>query len=212
MKGSIHRLITIGTPHFGGPLSKFLYDCGDYWYCVNGINLSAARACKVEPKKLGTIYSDNFNFPIDKGGIEALIPKSNAYSHLHRTNVKSYAIAGTYRPNAKKSHNFQESYYQTVLDSNEFNLDKDAFDDYDNDLLVSVTSQLGGLRKQIRKLSSNDIPNHSAVYCNTVHECFYIKDKDVFSEINSPYIQKDVIKLLSYCDRFLKRFFQITAS
>jgi pimeloyl-ACP methyl ester carboxylesterase len=202
MKGSIHRLITIGTPHFGGPLSKFLYDCGDYWYCVDGINLSAARACKVEPKKLRSIYSDNFNFPIDKGGIEALIPKSNAYSHLHQTNVKSYAIAGTYRPNAKKSHTFQESYYQTVVDSNQFNLDKDAFDDYDNDLVVSVTSQLGGLRKQIRKLSSNDIPNHSAVYCNTVHDCFYIKDnnKDVFSEINSPYIQKDVIKLLSYCD------------
>ena len=42
MKGSIHRLITIGTPHFGGPLSKFLYDCRDYWYCVCGINLSAA--------------------------------------------------------------------------------------------------------------------------------------------------------------------------
>ena len=33
-KGSIHRWITIGTPHFGGPLSKFLYDRRDYWYLL----------------------------------------------------------------------------------------------------------------------------------------------------------------------------------
>jgi PGAP1-like protein len=32
MKGSIHRLITIGTPHFGGPLSKFVHHHSDDWY------------------------------------------------------------------------------------------------------------------------------------------------------------------------------------
>jgi PGAP1-like protein len=131
MKGSIHRLITIGTPHFGGPLSRFLDDCRDCWYCVDGINLSAARTCKVEPKKLRTIYSDDFKFPIDKDAIEALIPGSNAYSHLRQTNVKSYAIAGSYRPNATESHYFQELYYKIVVDSYKFKLDKDAFDDCD---------------------------------------------------------------------------------
>src|SRR5918994_4930038 len=35
MKGSIHRLITIVTPHLGGPLSKFLYDHRDDRYCFN---------------------------------------------------------------------------------------------------------------------------------------------------------------------------------
>ena len=39
----------------------------------------------------------------------------------------------------------------------------------DNDLVVSVTSQLGGLPKQIRHPNGNDIPNQSAIYCNTVH-------------------------------------------
>jgi pimeloyl-ACP methyl ester carboxylesterase len=97
MKGSIHRLITIGTPHFGGPLSKFLYDRRDYWYFFDGIHITRARTCKIEPKKLRTIYSDDFKFPIDKGAIEALIPGSNAYSRLCETNVKSYAIAGSYR-------------------------------------------------------------------------------------------------------------------
>lgn len=92
-----------------------------------------------------------------------------------------------------------ESFYKIVVDPGHFNLDKDAFDD-DNDLVVSVTSQLGGLPKQIRQPNNNDIPNHSALYCNTVHDCFYIKDQGISSETNSQDIQKDVIKLLSSSD------------
>jgi pimeloyl-ACP methyl ester carboxylesterase len=197
MKGSIHRLITIGTPHFGGPLSEFVHAHSDDWYFFDGIKLDRCRTGKFDPKKLKTIYSDIFTCTIDKGAIEALIPGSIAYSRLHQTNVRSYAIAGTCRPNAKKSHNSQESYYKTIVDPEDFNLDK-AFGDSDNDLLVSVTSQLGGLPKHIRDPKSNDIPIHSAVYHNTVHEKFFIKeDDDIFTETNSPHIQKDVIKLLS---------------
>jgi pimeloyl-ACP methyl ester carboxylesterase len=201
MKGSIHRLITIGTPHFGGPLSKFLYDHSDDWYFYDGIKPNRCRAGKCEPKKLRTIYSDDFKFPIDKGAIEALIPGSVAYSRLHQTNVRSYAIAGTYRPDAKVSQSSQESYYKTIVDPEHFNLDK-VFDDSDYDLLVSVTSQLGGLPKHIRDPNSNDIPIHSAVYHNTVHEKFFVTEDDgILTETNSPHIQKDVIKLLSSSNR-----------
>lgn len=52
MKGSIHRLITIGTPHFGGPLSKFLYDCRDYWYCVEGKILSGGEDLQSSAKEI----------------------------------------------------------------------------------------------------------------------------------------------------------------
>jgi hypothetical protein len=201
MKGSIRRLITIGTPHFGGPLAKFLYEHRDDWYCTDGIHVTSALNCKVEPKKLRTIYADNFNSCIDKGGIEALVPMSNAYSRLYQTNVKSYAIAGTWKPNANESYKFQELYYRTITDKDDFNLDgKDGFND-DNDLVVSVKSQLGCLPCQIRQLNSKDIPDHSALYCNTLHTDFYIKDKGIFSETNSPYIQNDVIKLLSSSDK-----------
>jgi triacylglycerol esterase/lipase EstA (alpha/beta hydrolase family) len=199
MKGSIHRLITIGTPHCGGDLSKFLYDYRDNWYCFDGIQLTRAWNCKVGPKKLRTIYSDNFKTPIDKGAVEALIPKSVAYSHLYQTNVKSYAIAGDWNPNAKHSHESQQQHYKAVTDNSDFNLN-DAFhnDDHDgNDLVVSVKSQLGGLPNQIRQPESNDPPNGSAVYPNTVHASFMILcDKDVFSETKSPYIQEDIIRLL----------------
>ncbi len=197
LKGSIHRLITIGTPHFGGPLSRFLYEHIDDWYFYDGIKPNRYRIEKVDPKKLRDIYSD-LKISIDKGAIEALIPNSIAYSHLHQTNVKSYAIAGNYRPNATKSHDYQEAYYIAVVDPTDFDLDKDAFEGCDNDLLVSITSQLGGLTKQIRQQNSNDVPNHSAIYCNTVHVELFIKGNDnIFSETNSPHIQKDVIRLLS---------------
>jgi pimeloyl-ACP methyl ester carboxylesterase len=198
MKGSIHRLITIGTPHLGGPLSRYLQEHIDDWYFFDGIKPNRCPTGKVEPNKLRAIYSDILKFPIDKGAIEALIPKSIAYSHLHKTNVKSYAIAGSYKDGAIKSHDSQELYYKAIVDSDVFNLDKDAFDDSDNDLLVSIISQLGGLPEHHRELGSNDIPNHSAIYCNTVHAELFIKDYDgVFSETNSPHIQKDVIRLLS---------------
>ena len=198
MRGSIHRLITIGTPHLGGPLSKFLYDHRDDRYCFDE-NGKILEKCLV-PIQLESFY-ENRNIPIDQGGIKSLIPRSDAYSHLHQTNVKSYAIAGSYRPSANKSHESQESFYGSVVGSGHFNLDKDAFDD-DNDLVVSVTSQLGGLPKHIRQPNNNDVPNHSALYCNTVHDSFYIKDdKEIFSETSSPYIQKDVIKLLSFSDK-----------
>jgi pimeloyl-ACP methyl ester carboxylesterase len=199
MKGSIHRLITIGTPHFGGPLSTFMYEHIDEWYFYDGVKPNRCRTGKLEPKKLRTINSD-LKIPIDKGAIEGLIPKSIAYSHLHQTNVKSYAIAGNYRPKATKSHDSQESYYKAVVDPNDFDLDKDAFEGCDNDLLVSITSQLGGLPKHHRQ-PDEDIPNHSAIYCNTVHVELFIKgDAGIFSETNSPHIQKDVIKLLSFSD------------
>jgi hypothetical protein len=210
MKGSIHRLITIGTPHFGGHLSKFLYEHRDDWYCLDGIQITPARTCKVQPKKLRTIYADNYKTPIDKGAVEALIPKSDAYSHLYQTNVKSYAIAGSWKPNANDSHESQKRDYRVITDDLAFNLDgKDSFND-ENDLVVSVTSQLGGLGGfpyQIRQAETNNppneenIPNKSAVYPNTVHASIMIKDgKEVFSETYSPYIQRDVIALLKSSD------------
>lgn len=35
MAGSVHRLITVGTPHFGGNLSKILDDHSNELYCFD---------------------------------------------------------------------------------------------------------------------------------------------------------------------------------
>lgn len=202
MKGSIHRLITIGTPHFGGPLSKFLYDHRDDRYCFdeNGEILPAEKC--YAPIQLESSY-ENRNIPIDQGGVKSLIPGSDAYSHLRQTNVKSYALAGTWKPKASLSHEYQESYYGTATNNDDFNLEGDGFDgEDDNDLMVSVKSQLGGLPHQIRQPGKNGIPNRGALYPNTIHASFLKRDDkdDVSSEIRSHYIQEDVIKLLGSSD------------
>jgi hypothetical protein len=68
--------------------------------------------------------------------------------------------------------------------------------------VVSATSQLGGLPKQIRQPGSNLIHNQSTLYPNTVHASLLIitGDKDVFSETDSPNIQQDIIILLGSSD------------
>ena len=198
MKGSIHRLITIGTPHLGGPLSKFLYDHRDDWYCFdeNG-EISPAKKCDATPVQLKN------RIQITQGGVESLIPGSDAYSNLRQTNVKSYAIAGTWRKEATGSHEHQQSYYRTITNNNNFNLEQDGFDgEYENDLMVSVKSQLGGLLHQTRQPGKNSIPNKGALYPNTIHASFLKRDDkdDVSAETRSCYIQDDVIKLLGSSD------------
>jgi triacylglycerol esterase/lipase EstA (alpha/beta hydrolase family) len=65
MKGSIHRLITIGTPHFGGPLSRFLYDHRDDRYCFDKNGKILAEKC-LAPIQLERFY-ENRNIPIVTG-------------------------------------------------------------------------------------------------------------------------------------------------
>jgi hypothetical protein len=79
MKGYIHRLITIGTPHFGGQLAEILYNHRDNWYCFDPNNRTAVVfpvICQFdfpnfEFMPLKTIFANKYNLSIDKGGIEA---------------------------------------------------------------------------------------------------------------------------------------------
>ena len=48
MKGSIHRLITLGTPHFGGNLSQILDRYSDHLYCRIGLEIKPpTQNCEV---------------------------------------------------------------------------------------------------------------------------------------------------------------------
>jgi len=64
-------------------------------------------------------------------------------------------------------------------------------------LQVNIPSQIGGLPSALRLSGSQDIPNESEVYRNTVHSNAQKgSDQKVFSEGSSPPIQLDVTKLL----------------
>jgi pimeloyl-ACP methyl ester carboxylesterase len=206
MKGYIHRLITIGTPHFGAELAGILYDHRDKYYCHfwNSSNfklfVTPHNNCSGDqtPLKLRDIYK-NLSIPIDEGGIEALKPESDAYSHLYKTNISSYAIIGNWKPNAQNSHQYLERFYQNITDNPDFKLEgKEVFGE-DNDLQVSITSQSGGLLDYSTCNPENAIAhNGSKIYNNTVHGSpFIYNDTNVDAELDSKQIQYDVILLLN---------------
>ena len=216
MNGSIHRLITIGTPHFGAHLSEILSDHRNDWYCFNPDTkiISFPNGCQFdlndfEFAQLKTIYSNKLFFPspLDKGAIEALAPGSAAFSHLCQTNVPSYAIAGSWAPSALGSHEAMEWLFSNILGDPLFDLDIDGFQGKfqgNNDLQVNLTSQIGGLQGEFRQTASTDIPNQSAVYPNTIHASFFaFGDVNAVGELGSTNIQDDVITLLeSSIDKF----------
>ncbi|HET7283917.1 MAG TPA: hypothetical protein VFI70_04460, partial [Nitrososphaeraceae archaeon] len=211
MKGYIHRLITIGTPHFGADLSQILYSHRNDQYCFNPYtakifyrNFCLFNPLNFQLLSLKLIYAEKYRLPINNGGVEALSPGSVAYSDMCQTNIRSYAIAGSWKPNARVSHDVEEELYKNILDNPFFNLDRDGFRGLNNDLQVSVTSQIGGgINDTFRDPKNNTLQNKSSIYNNTVHGSLFIEKPDmpfVSSELASGLIQKDVVTLLNSPD------------
>jgi pimeloyl-ACP methyl ester carboxylesterase len=206
MKGQIRRLITIGTPHFGAGLAGTLYRQKDNWYSNKDNkdtlwNSNYGEDSAYRSLQLKDIYSKVYGTPIDKGAVESLAPDSAAYSNLHPTSVKSYAIAGSWKPEAKKSHYEMEKYYRNILGNPFFSLDRDGLYG-DNDLQVSVCSQLGGLDGKLRRSVDKNPPRYGAIYENTLHSSWFIKnDNDkVTAELQSCLIREDIANLLGSSD------------
>ena len=206
MKGLIRRLITIGSPHFGADLAGILYRLKDDWYCYNktftaGWNSHFDKDPKYKSLQLKEIYSREFFRPLDEGAVESLASDSVAYHNLLPTTVKSYAIAGSWKPEAKISHENLENYFRNIIGSPFFSLDRDGFHG-DNDLQVSITSQLGGLDGKLRTGMNKNPPKHGAIYVNTLHSSFFKNkdDKKASTELESNFIHEDVVKLLGSSD------------
>lgn len=79
-----------------------------------------------------------------------------------------------------------------------YSIDNNAFHG-DNDLQVSVASQLGGLKSNVyRQPGDLGIPDHGEIYPNAVHASILaIADPNAFGELKSPQIQHDVVSLLN---------------
>jgi hypothetical protein len=208
MKGQIRRLITIGSPHFGAGLAGILYRLKDNWYSYKQQdnkdtftalwNSNYGKDSGYRSLQLKDIYSLT---PIDKGAVESLAPDSAAYSKLCPTRVKSYAIAGSWKPKAKKSHKDLEEYYKNILGHPFFLLERDGLYG-DSDLQVSVSSQLGGLDGKRRRSVDKNPPKYGAIYENTLHSSWFKKDDNdkIKAELQSGLIQKDIANLLGSSD------------
>lgn len=116
-----------------------------------------------------------------------------------QTSILSCAIARSWRLNAVNVHSSEQPLYGNILSNPFLDLDRDGFYG-DNYLQVTIRSQIGGLPSALRLSGSQDIPNESEVYRNTVHSALKGSDQNVFSEGSSPPIQLDVTKLLYSLD------------
>jgi hypothetical protein len=74
MKGYIHRLLTIGTPHFGGQLAGLFYSHRNDWYCYAPATKAIIfpAGCQFDPidfelMQLKTIYKNELHAPVDAG-------------------------------------------------------------------------------------------------------------------------------------------------
>jgi len=200
-QGYIHRLITIGTPHFGGHLAGFLITNQNNEYCSDSSgHLLLKTLCNpTQLKKLNDIFAQ-LGLSITKGGVDALIPGSSAYSKMCQTNISSYAIAASWAPNAKNSYNDIQYMYRNITGNPNFDIDINGFNGTthgNNDLQANITSQLGGLPIQFRIPDSTTLPNQSEVYNNTVHYFNLLDKNDTHAtwELNSTKIQNDVIHI-----------------
>jgi hypothetical protein len=73
------------------------------------------------------------------------------------------------------SHKDLEEYYRNILGNPFFSLDRDGLYG-DNDLQVSVSSQLGGLDGKRRRSVGKNPPKYGAIYKNTLHSSLFKKD------------------------------------
>lgn len=119
-----------------------------------------------------------------------MAPGSTAYSHLCQTNVSSYAIVGSWEPDAFFSHAAEEGLFKNILVNLFYDLDRNGFQGNftgDNDLQVNLTSQAGGLDSGGFRLPGNAaIPNEIVIYPNTVHSSKLIipLDQNISSELH----------------------------
>ena len=201
MQGYIHRLITIGTPHYGGNLASILNANKDIEYCIDHGIVLHQQTCEKKYTLKDIFASTPLKLRIDKGGVEALVPGSKAYSDMCQTNVPSYAIAASWSPNANNSYRDIQNLYRNITDNQKFDLDINGFNGTtrgNNDLQVNLTSQLGDLPIQWRIPNSSILPNQSEAYNNTVHYVLLYNTTDTNAnwELNSSNIKKDVALLL----------------
>ena len=150
---------------------------------------------------LRTIYDIEYHNAIDRGGIDALIPNSTAYSNMCPTNVKSYAIVGSWEQADISSKDDQQLLFRTISRDDTLDLDRDVFHGQ-NDLLVSLKSQAGGLPTSIVH-PGQPPPDKSALYPDTIHAILFpfdpIASQDM-AETTSRAIQQDIAMLLSSPD------------
>jgi Leucine-rich repeat (LRR) protein/pimeloyl-ACP methyl ester carboxylesterase len=142
LEGSIHRLITIGTPHNGSPYGPFLWNLQ-----VKGLTNSLVKS-----KPIGTVHRD-------------FAPASNAFFRLNvdqNNETKIHTITTSYVPDITHPATYFEKFFESIYRRSYNNT---VFGGQENDGMVSVSSQRAevedratSLYRQINHLQQTSSP------------------------------------------------------
>ncbi|MEO5998164.1 MAG: hypothetical protein ABIN89_15575 [Chitinophagaceae bacterium] len=133
--GTIHKLITVGTPHLGTPLASVLWNhkldqvnSWEKYLRMEGVNVNAIL--QLYQKDVGTVFLD-------------LQPNSDGLKAIKETKVKAHAITGNWKGGQAEAYNHWNTFIKDVV--NDGLQPIDAIIGEDNDLISGITSQRGGL-------------------------------------------------------------------
>ncbi|MBL7828016.1 MAG: alpha/beta fold hydrolase [Saprospiraceae bacterium] len=134
-KNDVHKLITLNTPHWGSPAANFLVQqlgCDYYKLFYPVPNCQENAIIDLQTISAPLFYMNN-----------SVNPNIKVPSHAIGT-ISSYSNFVSY--NSPALHQFETSYVSALINSvNNGNPVFDLFDGENNDLVVSLSSQLGGL-------------------------------------------------------------------
>jgi hypothetical protein len=128
-EGYGHRMITLGTPHYGSQLANLV------------VHLQSRF-----PQKLKKV---NEHFPVDRGGLCDLAENSSALSQLGESHIPTMTISGNANNNGLGALWLADLFLFNITDNVELENFQRHVEPYgfkeENDYVVTVTSQSGGL-------------------------------------------------------------------
>ncbi|MEO8768814.1 MAG: alpha/beta fold hydrolase [Ferruginibacter sp.] len=143
--GYIHKLITLGTPHFGSPLGPLLYNSAELVRTVVDHQLSDHPLWYITEQLLFEYLYSYFRIGSVHRDLNTDISTNPALQHLQNTHeskiAKVYAIVGLAGDEANPNNSGWSALCNTIFKTP---LDH-IFNNYSHDLIVGERSQLGGL-------------------------------------------------------------------
>lgn len=171
-KGYVHKLITLGTPHLGSPLGGYAWDHRNDPIDLYVYQTTLGDALAYLKMPVGSVHP-------------ALQPGSPDLLSIQQSNVKSFAIVGNYKPDETDLYDGL-NYVLKKFDKSITSLD--AFLGEDNDAIVGITSQQGGLASTYSQTFSNtahtilgNTETKSVLIQNKVKDLLLSDDASLFS-------------------------------
>ena len=163
--GTVHRLITIGTPHFGSELAQAVYENRKKIVWIDpGACVPLFITCTpdIDAVRLEDLLKAA-NKPVTEGGAQALVPFSDAYLALAASALPVHGIVATWRggigADGLRAAAAKSALDELVSIATGRELSQ-VFGTTEHDTIVSIPSQIGSL---------SSMPGARTGFTQTIH-------------------------------------------